>query len=121
MAIRAGLIVEILRIALDTLRNNKLRSLLTMLGVIIGVAAVIIMVSVSTGTEATIKDQIEGLGTNLLFVQASFTRGGPGQAPASGGLVYDDAFAIEAVNGVKDVVVEQGAVVGAGAGCAGCA
>ena len=98
---------KVIQIAWKGLNRNRLRSLLTMLGVIIGVAAVIIMVSVSTGTEATIKDQIEGLGTNLLFVQASFSRGGPGQAPASGGLVYDDAFAIEAVNGVKGVVVEQ--------------
>ena len=98
---------KVIQIAWKGLNRNRLRSLLTMLGVIIGVAAVIIMVSVSTGTEATIKDQIEGLGTNLLFVQASFSRGGPGQAPTSGGLVYDDAFAIEAVNGVKGVVVEQ--------------
>jgi putative ABC transport system permease protein len=98
---------KVIQIAWKGLNRNKLRSLLTMLGVIIGVAAVIVMVSVSTGTEATIKDQIEGLGTNLLFVQASFSRGGPGQAPASGGLVYEDAFAIEALNGVKDVVVEQ--------------
>ena len=98
---------KVIQIAWKGLNRNRLRSLLTMLGVIIGVAAVIIMVSVSTGTEATIKDQIEGLGTNLLFVQASFSRGGPGQALASGGLVYEDAFAIETVNGVKDVVVEQ--------------
>jgi putative ABC transport system permease protein len=79
-----------------------------MLGVIIGVAAVIIMVSVSTGTEATIKEQIEGLGTNLVFVQASFSRSGPGQGMEGGGLVYDDAFAIQEVNGVKGVIVEQG-------------
>jgi putative ABC transport system permease protein len=96
------------QIAWKGLNRNKLRSLLTMLGVIIGVSAVIIMVSVSTGTEATIKEQIEGLGTNLLFVQASFSRGGPGQGPQEGGLVYDDAFAIAEVSGVRGVVVEQG-------------
>ena len=49
--------------------RNKLRSLLTMLGVIIGVAAVIIMIAVSAGTEATIADQINSLGANLIFVQ----------------------------------------------------
>ena len=60
--------------------RNKVRSLLTMLGVIIGVAAVIIMIAISAGTEATISDQIEGLGSNLVFIQASFGRGGgPGQ------------------------------------------
>jgi putative ABC transport system permease protein len=99
---------KVIRIAWKGLSRNKLRSLLTMLGVIIGVSAVIIMVSVSTGTEATIKEQIEGLGTNLVFVQASFSRSGPGQGMEGGGLVYDDAFAIQEVNGVKGVIVEQG-------------
>jgi putative ABC transport system permease protein len=85
-----------------------MRSLLTMLGVIIGVAAVIIMVSISAGTEAEIEDQITGLGSNLIFVNANFQRGVPGQGLESGGLVYDDAFAIaEEVNGVQAVVVEQ--------------
>jgi putative ABC transport system permease protein len=83
------------------------RSFLTMLGIIIGVAAVIIMVAISAGTEATIQEQITSLGSNLIFVQGSFSRGGPGQA-SSGGLVYDDAAAIqEGVTGVVSVVVEQ--------------
>jgi putative ABC transport system permease protein len=98
------------QIAWKGLRRNKLRSLLTMLGVIIGVAAVIIMVAISAGTEAAIKEQIEGLGTNLVFVQGSFSRGGPGAPQTSGGLVYDDAAAIaEGVVGVTGVVVEQNA------------
>ena len=101
-------LTKVISVAWIGLNRNKLRSLLTMLGVIIGVSAVIIMVSVSTGTETTIQEQINTLGTNLLFVQSSFTRGGPGQGPPSGGLVYDDAFAIaDEVNGVKGVVVEQ--------------
>jgi len=49
-----------------------------MLGVIIGVAAVIIMMAVSAGTEATISESINGLGSNLVFISASFDRGGPG-------------------------------------------
>ncbi len=88
-----------------------MRSLLTMLGVIIGVAAVIVMVSVSAGTEATIEEQISTLGTNLIFVTDNFSRGGFGRGPdqsGSTGLVYDDAFAIaEQVEGVTGVVVEQ--------------
>ena len=100
---------KVVRIASQGLNRNKMRSLLTMLGVIIGVAAVIIMVAVSRGTEKTIEEQITTLGTNLLYVQASMSRGGPGQ-PQTGGLVYDDAFAIaENVAGVKGVVVEQSA------------
>jgi putative ABC transport system permease protein len=101
---------KVIQIASKGLTKNKLRSLLTMLGVIIGVAAVIIMISISSGTEAAIEEQITGLGTNLVFVQSSFTRGGfgPGGGGQTGGLVYDDAFAIaEEINGVTAVVVEQ--------------
>ena len=99
---------EVLKIAAKSLAANKLRSLLTMLGVIIGVAAVIVMISISAGTEATIAEQINGLGSNLLFINASFTRGGPGQRQTSGGLVYDDVAAIrEQINGVAGVSVEQ--------------
>ncbi len=98
---------EAMRIAWDAILKNKVRSLLTMLGIIIGVAAVIIMVAISAGTEATIKEQITSLGSNLVFVQSAMTRGGPGQPPR-GGLVFDDAAAIqEGVDGVKAVVVEQ--------------
>ena len=99
---------KIIQIAWKGLNRNKLRSLLTMLGVIIGVSAVIIMISVSTGTETTIKEQIQGLGTNLLFVQPSFTHGGPAQqGPDTGGLIYDDIFAIAGIQGVTGVSVEQ--------------
>jgi putative ABC transport system permease protein len=100
---------KIIRVAWSGLSRNKLRSLLTMLGVIIGVAAVIIMTAVSAGTEKTIEEQIQGLGSNLIFINQSFSRGGPGGPPEqSGGLVYDDALAIEEqVPGVAGVVVEQ--------------
>jgi putative ABC transport system permease protein len=102
---------KIIRISWQGLARNKLRSLLTMLGVIIGVSAVIIMIAVSSGTEATIEEQITELGTNLVFVQASFSRGGMGGMGGgmeSGGLVFDDATAIqEEVNGVQSVVVEM--------------
>jgi len=98
---------KIAQIAWRGLASNKLRSLLTMLGVIIGVAAVIVMISISAGTEKAIRDQITSLGSNLIYVQSAMTRGGPGQAP-SGGLVYDDTFAIaESVNGVTSVDVQQ--------------
>ena len=101
---------KVVRIAWSGLTKNPLRSLLTMLGVIIGVAAVIIMISISAGTEKTIEEEITGLGTNLVFVQGSFGRGGfgGGSQSSSGGLVYDDAFAIaDHVEGVAGVVVEQ--------------
>jgi len=98
---------EAMRIAWEAILKNKVRSFLTMLGIIIGVAAVIIMIAISAGTEATIQEQITSLGSNLVFVQGAMVRGGPGQAP-QGGLVFDDAAAIQdGVDGVKSVVVEQ--------------
>ena len=100
---------EVLKLAWKALTSNPLRSLLTMLGIIIGVAAVIVMISISSGTEAAIEAQITGLGSNLIYVQSSFGRGIPGQGAQSGGLVFDDANAIsEEVSGVSGVVVEQG-------------
>jgi putative ABC transport system permease protein len=99
---------EAIRIAWEAILKNKVRSFLTMLGIIIGVSAVIIMVGISAGTEATISDQITSLGSNLVFVQGSFSRGGPNQPREGGGLTFDDATAIESnVNGVVSVVVEQ--------------
>ncbi len=98
---------EALSIAWEAILKNKIRSFLTMLGIIIGVSAVIIMVAISAGTEATISEQITSLGSNLVFVQGAMMRGGPGQ-PQQGGLVYDDAAAIETgVDGITAVVVEQ--------------
>ena len=100
---------EVLRISWEAILKNKVRSLLTMLGIIIGVAAVIIMIAISAGTEATISDQITSLGTNLIFVSTSFTRMGPGMDSGTQ-LVYDDATAIaDKISGVTGVVVEQDA------------
>jgi len=103
-------LTEAMRIAWEAILKNKIRSVLTMLGIIIGVAAVIIMVAISAGTEATIQEQITSLGSNLLFVQSSFGRIGPGRGSGSesGGLIYEDATAIQdQVDGVAAVVVEQ--------------
>jgi putative ABC transport system permease protein len=106
---------KVIQIAWQGLARNKLRSLLTMLGVIIGVSAVIIMIAVSSGTEKTIEERITELGTNLVFVQSSFSAAGPqGMREGrgmEGGLVFDDATAIaQEVNGVSAVVVEQQSV-----------
>jgi len=100
--------LKVIKIAWLALLKNKIRSLLTMLGIIIGVAAVIIMIAISAGTEAAIQEQITGLGSNLIYVSASMSKMGPGSNQTDGGLVYDDAFAIsDQVSGVKGVVVEQ--------------
>ncbi len=84
------------RIALNALRVNLLRSMLTMLGIIIGVAAVITMIAVGAGAQARIQDQIKSLGSNLMIIM-------PGSTTASGvrlgaganqNLTEDDAQAI---------------------------
>lgn len=104
---------QVFRIAWEGISRNKLRALLTMLGVIIGVAAVIIMIAISAGTEATISDNIKQLGTNLLFVTQSMggqMSVGPTRTTFQSGnfLTYDDAKAIESsISGISGVVVER--------------
>jgi putative ABC transport system permease protein len=85
-----------LRIVLRALTVNKMRSALTMLGIIIGVGAVIAMIAVGTGVKQRISEQIASMGSNLLIVlSGSSTSGGlrfgPGTVPT---LTADDAKAI---------------------------
>ncbi|GFE57560.1 ABC transporter permease [Geobacter sp. AOG1] len=85
-------------IALRALRVNKMRALLTMLGIIIGIAAVIAMVAIGSGASKMISDQIASIGSNLLLVIPGSTTSG-GLRTGSGGtptLTYDDAKAIRA-------------------------
>src|SRR3977135_2606824 len=95
--------IMILRIALKALGRNKLRTALTMLGMIIGVAAVITMVALGTGAQSSIESQIQSAGTNMIMVSAgNFSQGGvrQGQGNAST-LIPDDALAISRVQGVE--------------------
>ncbi len=100
---------EVFRISWEAILKNKVRSLLTMLGIIIGVAAVIIMIAISTGTEATISDQITSLGTNLIFVSTSFTRMTPGVTLVPVLVLSDSTAIADNISGVTSVVVEQDA------------
>jgi putative ABC transport system permease protein len=77
------IVVESLRIAVQGILTNRLRSLLTMLGVTIGVASVIVLVAVGTGSSAAVQSQLEALGTNVLTVFSS--RGGFGPPGGGGG------------------------------------
>ena len=70
--------IAILRIAFWALGRNKMRSLLTMLGIIIGVSAVIALVSIGQGAQALIEDQLEAMGTNVMYVWPQDTRGSGG-------------------------------------------
>src|ERR1051325_4755316 len=71
-------VLMIIRIAFRALARNKSRAALTMLGIIIGVSAVIVMVSIGQGASATVQSQIESMGTNLLFVSAGGANAGSG-------------------------------------------
>ena len=90
--------LQSLLIAMRALRVNKMRALLTMLGIIIGIAAVIAMVAIGAGASKMISDQISSIGSNLLLVIPGSTTSG-GLRSGFGGtptLTYDDAKAIKA-------------------------
>ncbi len=109
----------IIGLALRALMRNKSRSLLTMLGVIIGVAAVIVTVAIGAGAKASVQKQIQGLGSNLLIVMpGNVTTGGAASgAGAASTLTVDDGLAlatIPTVAAVSPVVSLRTQVVGGG-------
>jgi putative ABC transport system permease protein len=94
------------RSALRGLLANKLRSTLTMLGIVIGVGAVVALLSIGTGAQAAITGQIEGIGANLITVFAGsrdrFTPAGAGGG-ATAALTYEDAQQLAGLPGVAAV------------------
>ena len=88
--------VATLRVALNALRINKLRSALTMLGIIIGVAAVIVMIAVGQGAQARVEDQIRSLGSNIIMVMSgsALSGGARGGSGSQQTISEDDAYAI---------------------------
>jgi putative ABC transport system permease protein len=96
-------ILMTLRIALKALNRNKMRTMLTMLGMIIGVGAVITMVALGKGAQSTIEAQVKAAGTNMITVMAgNFSqggvRGGGGMATT---LTVEDAQALRSLPGVE--------------------
>ncbi|MFN8474600.1 MAG: ABC transporter permease [Anaerolineae bacterium] len=100
--------IEPVRIAFDSLQSNKLRAILTMLGIIIGVAAVILMVGIGRGAQASVENQIRSIGTNVMFITpGSSNQGGVRTAAGSAQtLTYADATALASVPGVAAVAPE---------------
>ena len=88
---------EAFRVALAALRANRLRSGLTMLGVVIGVAAVVILVAIGSGAREEVESQVEGLGSNLILVVPG--RFEFGSAPSVSRLQLSDAELLERVVG----------------------
>jgi putative ABC transport system permease protein len=112
--------------ALESLNGNKMRSGLTVLGIVIGVAAVIAMLAVGNGAQASITGSISSIGTNLLFVFSGGSQQGPG-GPGSGRSgnndrpltlgdadAISDPFAAPSVEGVAPVIMGNGGLTFAG-------
>ena len=103
-------ILMTLRIALKALNRNKMRTVLTMLGMIIGVGAVITMVALGTGARTTIEERVRSAGTNMINVNAgNFSQGGVrmGQGNSTT-LTPDDATAIKPRPGVQYAAAGSG-------------
>ncbi len=99
---------ELIRLAISRLGTSRLRAVLTMLGVIIGVGSIVALVAVAEGATSGITDRIQGLGTNLLTVTpgatfTNFTRGAAGSATT---LTVEDADALAKLTGVAAVEPE---------------
>ncbi|MBO0867776.1 MAG: ABC transporter permease [Micromonosporaceae bacterium] len=93
---------EAWRVALEALRANRLRSALTTLGVVIGVAAVVVLVAIGTGAKSYVESEVEGLGSNLLLVvpgEVNF-----GNAPTVSPLTLSDVDAVARIAGGRDRV-----------------
>src|ERR1041384_4459385 len=92
-------LVMIIRVAFRALVRNKMRAVLTMLGIIIGVGAVIAMVSIGQGAQASVQAQIAGIGTNLLFVSAGAqNQGGVRSGTGDSGT---NTLTVEALDAIK--------------------
>lgn len=109
-----GMFVESVRIALHALFANKMRSILTMLGIIIGVGAVIAMVAVGMGVRQQVTNSIASLGSNMLIIRpgASLSGGLRGAAGSKTTLKYEDALAIQ--KKIKEAQYVSPAVHGSG-------
>jgi putative ABC transport system permease protein len=98
-------LADLLQLALSRLSTGKLRTALTMLGVIIGVASVVALVSVAQGATKGISDRLQNLGTNLVTVSPGFTRTGAtrGAIGSATTLTLDDSNALTSLTGVAAV------------------
>jgi putative ABC transport system permease protein len=102
-----ALLPEILRVSLAAIGANKLRALLTTLGVIIGVGAVITMIALGQGARRAVEERINALGTDVLTVMSG-QHMRMGRSQASEGLTVDDAYAIlERCPSVDDIAPEM--------------
>jgi len=98
---------EILRVAMDAIRANTLRSLLTMLGIVIGVGAVITMVALGEGAQRAVEAQIAELGTNVLTIRPGQGMFGGVRGGSEARLTVEDAEAIASAPAVVSIAPEM--------------
>ncbi len=89
---------ETLKIALRSLYSNKMRTLLSMLGIIIGVAAVIAIISIASGSQAQVTSSISDMGSNLITISPGFRRGRFGRFGSSA----ENIFTMELAEAIVD-------------------
>lgn len=108
-------LAESFRVAFDALRVNRLRSVLTMFGVVIGVAAVVVLVAIGSGARDLVRTEIEGLGSNIIFVapgELAF-----GSAPTISRMQLEDVGYLGRITGDENdiaVALNSGETVRAG-------
>ncbi|MEQ8198945.1 MAG: ABC transporter permease [Clostridiaceae bacterium] len=95
---------RLIKIALSSVLNNKMRSFLTMLGIIIGISSVIILVGIGKGTQKTVSDKISSLGTNLITVNIMGNR--------TASVTDDDLKELKTKPGIKEIspVISQNSI-----------
>ncbi|OYU44669.1 MAG: multidrug ABC transporter substrate-binding protein, partial [Burkholderiales bacterium PBB4] len=101
------MLYSVFMLALRSVQRNLLRSFLTMLGIVIGVSAVITMVTLGNGATAAIASKISGLGTNLLMVSPGQRQGGGGGGGGVAQFTEADALSIAAEIGGIQAVAPQ--------------
>ena len=108
-------VIQSIRVALQGLTANKLRSALTMLGIIIGVAAVIALVAVGQGAQAAVTQRFQSLGSNLLVISpgAAFSRRASQGAASAQNLTNEDAQAIAQLATLVEAIAPEYSVRGA--------
>lgn len=98
-------IFGIIRIALKSLTRNKTRTFLTMLGIIIGVAAVITMLAIGQGAKKIVEDQVNSMGTNVIMVTVNFMQSSSNVRQAAGGGTLLEVEDVEAIRDNVDGVL----------------
>ncbi len=98
-------VIESIRIALRGLAANKMRAILTMLGIIIGVAAVIALMAIGQGVQDSVTKQIQGIGSNLVIISPGSTQQGAVRTAqgSAATLTYEDAQALQDPNAAPDI------------------